>query len=82
MNRFVLCAFVLAGCEKQVASAPTPAPVAAAAAPAAMVAAAMPVDAGPTADYTCEMHPEVSEPQPGKCPKCGMTLVRRPGGPR
>lgn len=25
--------------------------------------------------YTCPMHPEVRLPQPGKCPKCGMTLV-------
>lgn len=25
--------------------------------------------------YTCPMHPEVQEEKPGKCPKCGMTLV-------
>src|ERR1700730_17517887 len=25
--------------------------------------------------YTCPMHPEVVMDQPGKCPKCGMTLV-------
>ena len=25
--------------------------------------------------YTCPMHPEVKEKKPGKCPKCGMTLV-------
>lgn len=24
--------------------------------------------------YTCPMHPDVREPTPGKCPKCGMTL--------
>ena len=24
--------------------------------------------------YTCPMHPEVREPKPGSCPKCGMTL--------
>ncbi|MES2143509.1 MAG: heavy metal-binding domain-containing protein [Pseudomonadota bacterium] len=23
------------------------------------------------------MHPEVSRPEPGKCPICGMTLVLR-----
>ena len=23
------------------------------------------------------MHPEISEPKPGKCPKCGMELVPR-----
>jgi hypothetical protein len=27
--------------------------------------------------YTCPMHPEVTSPRPGKCPKCGMTLVVR-----
>jgi hypothetical protein len=25
--------------------------------------------------YTCPMHPEVQKSAPGKCPKCGMTLV-------
>jgi rubrerythrin len=25
--------------------------------------------------YTCPMHPEVISEEPGKCPKCGMTLV-------
>ena len=24
--------------------------------------------------YTCTMHPEIRQPTPGKCPKCGMTL--------
>lgn len=27
--------------------------------------------------YTCPMHPEVISPAPGRCPKCGMTLVPR-----
>ena len=26
-------------------------------------------------EYTCPMHPEVKQDKPGKCPKCGMTLV-------
>ena len=26
--------------------------------------------------YTCPMHPEVISDNPGKCPKCGMTLVQ------
>ena len=26
--------------------------------------------------YTCPMHPEVRQAQPGSCPKCGMTLER------
>ena len=30
--------------------------------------------------YTCTMHPEVVMDKPGKCPKCGMTLVKmKPG---
>lgn len=27
--------------------------------------------------YTCSMHPEVMEHAPGKCPKCGMDLVKK-----
>jgi len=27
--------------------------------------------------YTCSMHPEILSDQPGKCPKCGMTLVKK-----
>jgi hypothetical protein len=27
--------------------------------------------------YTCVMHPEVQQLEPGKCPKCGMTLVKK-----
>lgn len=27
--------------------------------------------------YTCAMHPEVLSDKPGKCPKCGMTLVKK-----
>ncbi|MEO6192961.1 MAG: heavy metal-binding domain-containing protein [Thermoanaerobaculia bacterium] len=30
--------------------------------------------------YTCPMHPEVTSTTPGKCPKCGMTLVKRSKG--
>ena len=25
--------------------------------------------------YTCPMHPEIVENEPGSCPKCGMNLV-------
>ena len=25
--------------------------------------------------YLCPMHPEVRQPNPGKCPKCGMNLL-------
>lgn len=27
--------------------------------------------------YTCVMHPQVQKTQPGKCPICGMTLVKK-----
>lgn len=30
--------------------------------------------------YTCPMHPEVRQPGPGRCPKCGMDLVPEEGG--
>ncbi len=36
-------------------------------------------DRGPTAitQYTCPMHPDVVQDKPGKCPKCGMSLVKK-----
>ena len=33
--------------------------------------------AEPVTIYACPMHPEVTSETPGKCPKCGMTLVQR-----
>ena len=38
-----------------------------------------PADAGVI--YTCPMHPEVQQPAPGRCPKCGMKLVPKGDGP-
>ncbi|MCF6132769.1 multicopper oxidase domain-containing protein [Flavobacterium wongokense] len=29
-----------------------------------------------TISYTCSMHPEIHSPKPGKCPKCGMALIK------
>ena len=29
-----------------------------------------------TKTYTCSMHPEVILDKPGKCPKCGMELIK------
>lgn len=29
--------------------------------------------------YTCSMHPEIHTDKPGKCPKCGMELVKKEG---
>ncbi|MBS1603352.1 MAG: hypothetical protein JST42_11835 [Bacteroidetes bacterium] len=31
--------------------------------------------------YTCPMHPDVTSEKPGKCPKCGMTLVAKKPAP-
>jgi|SRR5579884_980858 len=31
--------------------------------------------------YTCPMHPEIEQDHPGACPKCGMTLEPKIGGP-
>ncbi|PYI93633.1 MAG: hypothetical protein DME97_05085 [Verrucomicrobia bacterium] len=31
--------------------------------------------------YTCVMHPQIHENQPGKCPICGMTLIKKEGVP-
>ncbi len=35
---------------------------------------AAPAVAEPGTIYTCPMHPEIRQEQPGDCPKCGMTL--------
>lgn len=29
-----------------------------------------------TTYYTCSMHPEIQQPNPGKCPICGMNLIK------
>ena len=40
-----------------------------------LLALGAPVFAESASKYTCVMHPEVIQDTPGKCPKCGMTLV-------
>jgi len=32
------------------------------------------MDRGAASEYTCPMHPEIRQPGPGTCPKCGMAL--------
>ncbi|MDW8479294.1 MAG: efflux RND transporter periplasmic adaptor subunit [Xanthomonadales bacterium] len=39
--------------------------------------AVSPPAARPAAVYVCPMHPEIRRPEPGRCPLCGMALVRR-----
>ncbi|OGP58771.1 MAG: copper-translocating P-type ATPase [Deltaproteobacteria bacterium RBG_13_61_14] len=36
-----------------------------------------PAPAAQQGDYTCPMHPEVVQPEPGNCPRCGMALEPR-----
>jgi rubrerythrin len=31
--------------------------------------------------YTCPMHPQILADKPGKCPICGMTLIKKEGAP-
>jgi ribosomal protein S27AE len=31
--------------------------------------------------YSCPMHTDYISDKPGKCPKCGMTLVEKKGAP-
>lgn len=37
-------------------------------------------DDGDGAVWTCSMDPQVKQPQPGKCPKCGMDLIKMEKG--
>jgi hypothetical protein len=34
-------------------------------------------EAAAKTEYTCPMHPEIIRDKPGKCPKCGMNLVKK-----
>ena len=54
--------------------APAPDTNAGAAMPTAITNAAPEIKAA-AVQYTCEMHPEVVQDAPGRCPKCGMKLV-------
>ena len=67
LTSLVIAALALAGCSQ---NRTEPAPPSQQAAPPAVTPAAEVVE------YTCTMHPEVRQSEPGKCPKCGMDLVR------
>lgn len=42
---------------------------------------AKPAPASASSYYTCVMHPQIHEAKPGKCPICGMALVKKTGSP-
>jgi hypothetical protein len=46
--------------------------------PARMPAPMPPAPTPPATVYSCPMHPEVTSPMPGKCPRCGMDLEPTP----
>ena len=77
----LLAVVLVAGCtpkETKKAAPKTKAPVTqtTATAPAPAKAATQP-NAQPAAEvWTCPMHPEVRDAKAGKCPKCGMDLVK------
>ena len=78
----ILAVVLVAGCtpkapKKDAAAPETKAP--SAQAPLKEMPAKMEVkpNAQPAAEvWTCPMHPEVREAKAGKCPKCGMDLVK------
>ena len=39
-------------------------------------------DARASAYYTCPMHPDIKQAEPGNCSICGMTLVKKPAAPK
>lgn len=76
----VLAVVLVAGCTPKTpkkAAPATKAPAAQSAVKEAPATAAAQPKAQPAAEvWTCPMHPEVREAKAGKCPKCGMDLVK------
>lgn len=46
----------------------------------AVEGAAGPVSAAPGTIFTCSMHPQIRQPNPGRCPICGMELAPAASG--
>lgn len=68
-------AFAFTACSDRKEAAATTAASPAATSPAPTVKAGAGVA---TALYSCPMHPGEVSDHPGKCAKCGMTLVKKP----
>ncbi len=88
--QLIACALIALGCSSEIAERPVasdPTNAASAEAPyrcpapyepdSLLGASAPKSKAQPAESYTCPMHPEINQSQPGQCPKCGMTLVPR-----
>src|SRR5215472_1481991 len=60
--------------ETYLSAAKPPSPVVALGAIAPAKSPAPPTVESPGAAYVCPMDPDVREPRPGACPKCGMAL--------
>lgn len=67
LNSLVITAIAVTGCSQK-KNEPVP--------PSQQAAPKTTTPAAEVVEYTCTMHPEVRQNEPGKCPKCGMDLVR------
>lgn len=79
----VMASLLLAGCPspdnpaRKAVDATTPAPPPTPAPAPAPTPTTGTAPAAATETWSCPMHPEVVQDHPGKCPKCGMDLVKK-----
>ncbi|MBO3272093.1 heavy metal-binding domain-containing protein [Hymenobacter defluvii] len=77
LHGFALASLLLAtGCSDK-GSAPTDTTTSTTTAQPASTDVHGPAVEPKAAQYTCPMHPDVVSDHPGKCPKCGMALVKK-----